>query len=90
MPLTKLRQQGGAVVVTIPSEVAAVMGWAPGTTLDVTTHGDMVSLTPAKRQARGRRSVSELLEGIDVSEIAEFNASLEKGLNERPQGKEKI
>ena len=90
MPLTKLRQQGGAVVVTIPGEVAALMGWAVGTLLNVDASGGTVSLTPAKRVARGRRTVTELLEGIDETEIAALNAEIADDIADTPQGKEII
>lgn len=90
MPLTKLRQQGGAVVVTIPGEIATAMGWTAGTTLIVSTNGNTVSMTPAKRVARGRRSVTEILEGIDSQEIASFNTDLADELADKPQGKEEI
>ncbi|POU03858.1 MULTISPECIES: antitoxin [Enterobacteriaceae] len=90
MPLTKLRQQGGAVVVTIPGEIATAMGWTAGTTLIVSTNGNSVSMTPAKRVARGRRSVTEILQGIDSQEIASFNTDLADELADKPQGKEEI
>lgn len=90
MPLTKLRQQGGAVVVTIPGEIATAMGWTAGTTLIVSTNGNTVSMTPAKRVARGRRSVTEILEGIDSQEIASFNTDLADELADKPQGNEEI
>ena len=90
MPLTKLRQQGGAVVVTIPGEIATAMGWTAGTTLIVSTIGNSVSMTPAKRVARGRRSVTEILQGIDSQEIASFNTDLADELADKPQGKEEI
>lgn len=90
MPLTKLRQQGGAVVVTIPGEIATAMGWTAGTTLIVSTNGNSVSMTPAKRVARGRRSVTEILQGIDSQEIASFNTDLADELPDKPQGKEEI
>ncbi|WP_312227720.1 antitoxin [Pseudescherichia sp.] len=90
MPLTKLRQQGGAVVVTIPGEIATAMGWTAGTTLVVSTNGNSVSMTPAKRVARGRRSVTEILQGIDSQEIASFNTDLADELADKPQGKEEI
>ncbi len=90
MPLTKLRQQGGAVVVTIPGEIASVMGWSPGTTLIVSAKGNAISMTPAKRVARGRRTVTSILEGIDAEEIADFNTDMADGLADQPQGKEKI
>lgn len=90
MPLTKLRQQGGAVVVTIPGEIATAMGWTAGTTLIVSTNGNSVSMTPAKRVARGRRSVTQILQGIDSQEIASFNTDLADELADKPQGKEEI
>ncbi|CBG89824.1 AbrB/MazE/SpoVT family DNA-binding domain-containing protein [Citrobacter rodentium] len=90
MPLTKLRQQGGAVVVTIPGEIASAMGWSAGTTLIVTADGNTVSMTPAKRVARGRRSVTEILDGIDEQEISRFNDDMRDDLSDAPQGKEKI
>ncbi|WP_313124896.1 antitoxin [Pseudescherichia sp.] len=90
MPITKLRQQGGAVVVTIPGEIATAMGWTAGTTLIVSTNGNSVSMTPAKRVARGRRSVTEILQGIDSQEIASFNTDLADELADKPQGKEEI
>lgn len=90
MSLTKLRQQGGAVVVTIPGEIATAMGWTAGTTLIVSTNGNSVSMTPAKRVARGRRSVTEILQGIDSQEIASFNTDLADELADKPQGKEEI
>lgn len=90
MPLTKLRQQGGAVVVTIPGEIATAMGWTAGTTLIVSTNGNSISMTPAKRVARGRRSVTQILQGIDSQEIASFNTDLADELADKPQGKEEI
>ncbi|MHC96050.1 antitoxin [Salmonella enterica] len=73
MSLTRLRQQGGAVVIITPSDVTALMGWDVGTQLDVMAPGDSVNIRPAGRVARGRESLAELLEGIDQREIAEFN-----------------
>ncbi|MDC9581528.1 antitoxin [Xenorhabdus sp. PR6a] len=73
MARTRLRQQGGAVVVTIPSDIATVMGWSVGMTLDVRSSGDTISIKPAGRIARGRKSLSELLQGIDETEVRAFN-----------------
>jgi len=66
------------------------MGWTAGTTLIVSTNGNSVSMTPAKRVARGRRSVTEILQGIDSQEIASFNTDLADELADKPQGKEEI
>ncbi|MEJ1268625.1 antitoxin [Pantoea ananatis] len=90
MTVTKLRQQGGAVVLTIPSDIAARAGWSVGTVLDVTADGDAVSIRPSGRVARGRKTVAQLLAGIDQDEIRQFNDEISDGANDRPQGREFI
>jgi antitoxin ChpS len=90
MALTKLRQQGGAVVLTIPSDIAARAGWSVGTLLDVTADGDAVSIKPSGRVARGRKTLSQLLAGIDEAEIRQFNEDISDGTNDTPQGRELI
>ncbi|WP_241580846.1 AbrB/MazE/SpoVT family DNA-binding domain-containing protein [Rosenbergiella nectarea] len=90
MTVTKLRQQGGAVVLTIPSDIAARAGWSVGTLLDVTAEGDAVSIRPSGRVARGRKTVAQLLAGIDQDEIRQFNDEMSDGANDAPQGREFI
>ncbi|HAT1685335.1 TPA: antitoxin [Klebsiella oxytoca] len=90
MSLTRLRQQGGAVVVTIPSDIAALMGWSVGSQLDVEASGNSINIRPAKRIARGRKTLAELLEGIDPKEMAEFNEMTRDDLASSPKGREVI
>ncbi|EMD4875592.1 antitoxin [Salmonella enterica] len=90
MSLTRLRQQGGAVVITIPSDIAALMGWSVGSQLDVEASGDAISIKPAKRTARGRKTLAELLEGIDPREMDKFNEMMSDDLAASPKGKELI
>ncbi|EIZ2108649.1 antitoxin [Salmonella enterica] len=90
MSLTRLRQQGGAVVITIPSDIAALMGWSVGSQLDVEASGNAISIKPAKRIARGRKTLAELLEGIDPQEMAELNEMMSDDLAAAPKGKEVI
>ncbi|MDE9564629.1 antitoxin [Xenorhabdus bovienii] len=90
MAITRLRQQGGAVVVTIPSDVAAATGWSVGIKLDVKTSGDGISIKPTGRIARGRKSLSELLQGIDETEVRTFNEATGDDLNSHPVGNEVI
>lgn len=90
MSVTRLRQQGGAVVLTIPSDIAAKAGWSVGTLLDVTADGEAVSIKPSGRMARGRKTLSQLLQGIDEEEIRQFNQDVSDGLNDEPQGREAI
>lgn len=86
--LGRLRQQGGAMVLTVPNAIIAQMGWQVGNTLNIEIQGDNVVLSPVKRQARGRKSLSELLDGIDKQEIEALNASISESAALPPQGKE--
>lgn len=90
MASTKLRQQGGAVVLTIPSDIAAKAGWTVGIELDVTAEGESVNIVPVVRVPRGRRTVAQLLADIDQQEIQGYNEEAADGLNDAPQGRELI
>ncbi|HHA3474792.1 TPA: antitoxin [Salmonella enterica subsp. enterica serovar Infantis] len=90
MSLTRLRQQGDEVVVTIPNDIAALMGWSVGSQLDVEASGDSINFRPAKRIARGKKTLAELLESIDPQEMAELNEMMSDDLAAVPKGKEVI
>lgn len=90
MALTKLRQQGGAVVLTIPVDIATKAGWNVGMELDVKASGNNVSIAPVKRVPRGRKTVDQLLAGIDRDEIMALNEASRDGLNDSPKGRELI
>lgn len=90
MASTRLRQQGGAVVLTIPSDIAAKAGWTVGIELDVSTEGESVNIVPVARVPRGRRTVAQLLAGIDQQEIQGYNDGTADGLSDAPQGRELI
>ncbi|EJL80934.1 hypothetical protein [Pantoea sp. GM01] len=76
MALTKLSQQGGAFVLTIPSDIAAKAGWHVGIELCVTASVESINIKPVNRVARGRKTVDQLLAGIDQDEIRRFNATI--------------
>ncbi|QIM66705.1 antitoxin [Mannheimia granulomatis] len=76
------------MILTVPNAIIAQMGWQVGNTLNIEAQGDNVILSPVKRQARGRKSLAELLDGIDSQEIAELNASIAESVALSPQGKE--
>ena len=90
MALTRLRQQDEAVVLTIPSEIAARAGWTMGIELNVTAVGESVNIVPVARVPRGRRTVAQLLEGIDQQEIQDYNEEIADGLNIAPHGRELV
>lgn len=76
MPITKLRQQGGAVVMTIPSEILSAKGWLVGMEMKIDSVGEAITTTPLKRIPRGNKSVSEILADVDIEEIKKFNEQL--------------
>lgn len=86
--LGRLRQQGGAMVLTVPNAIATQMGWQVGNELDIQMQGESVVLTSVKRQPKGRKNLQQLLDGIIEQEIAELNAEVEGFANSAPQGKE--
>lgn len=87
MQTVKLRQQGGAMIVTIPRDLAAGLGWTVGAELTVEKKGNGVSLTATKHNPRGRLTVAQLLGQIDEKEIAELNNAVDSWANGK-QGNE--
>lgn len=77
MQTVKLRQQGGAMIVTIPRDLATDLGWTIGAELIVEKKGGSVNLTAVTHKPRGRLTVAQLLSQIDETEITELNQSVE-------------
>ena len=86
--LGRLRQQGGAMVLTVPNAIATQMGWQVGNELDIQMQGESVVLTSVKRQPKGRKNLKQLLDGIVEQEITELNAEVEDFADSPSQGKE--
>ncbi|WP_205954646.1 AbrB/MazE/SpoVT family DNA-binding domain-containing protein [Pantoea stewartii] len=76
MSITTLRQKGRGLVLTIPDEVAERAGWRAGTLMNISTDGDAVKIRPSRRVPRGRKTVAQLLAGIDQDEIRLLNAKI--------------
>lgn len=87
MMLTTLRQQGGAAILTVPMSILQQIGWQIGNKIQLEMQGDSVLLTPEKRKPRGRKNLTELLNGIDSEEIAQLNAEV-VAFQSEPTGKE--
>ncbi|WP_261867246.1 AbrB/MazE/SpoVT family DNA-binding domain-containing protein [Budvicia aquatica] len=89
MSMTRLRQQGGAVIITIPSDVVAIMNWPIGTEVDITAkdNGEL-KIVPIRRVPRGRKTVSELVSEIDTEELAMLNDSITDFAGKNAVGKE--
>ncbi|EJS93528.1 MULTISPECIES: AbrB/MazE/SpoVT family DNA-binding domain-containing protein [Pectobacterium] len=88
MQTVKIRQQGGALIVTIPRDYGKELGWDIGTEIAVERSGEGISLQPTKRKPRGKFSVAELLTQIDSEEIAALNEDVKVFTDAVPTGKE--
>jgi len=88
MQTVKVRQQGGAMIVTIPRDYAAAAGWAVGTEITVKRQGSELNLAPATHNPRGAYSVAELLGQIDQQEIVTLNGDVKDFSSTESVGKE--
>ncbi|NIG12942.1 AbrB/MazE/SpoVT family DNA-binding domain-containing protein [Pantoea sp. Al-1710] len=89
MQTIKLRQQGGAIIFTIPSHTVKRYGLSVGDSIALEEH-DLsfeVRSLKSKHIPRGSFTVSELLKTIDQDEIEHLNASV-KGFGEDKVGNE--
>jgi len=77
-------------VVIIPSDIAARAGWTVGIELNVTAEDKSVQVVPVTRVPRGRRTVAQLLAGIDQQEIQGYNEETADDIKDAPQGRELI
>lgn len=64
MPTVNIRKQGGAAIMTIPAEVLKELAVSVGESLDLEVAEGVMVARPARRGARRRYSVAELLEGV--------------------------
>jgi len=88
MQTVKIRQQGGAMIVTIPRDFAQAAGWIVGTEVAIKRQGTELSFSPAKHTPRGAFTVAELLGQIDQEEIAALNSDVKEFTGGAPVGKE--
>lgn len=88
MSITRLRQQGGAVILTIPSNLISKMNWFIGMELNITTENESICVAPSHRIPRGRKSISQLVSEIDTHEIEFLNKSMDELNNSPSVGKE--
>ena len=64
MPTVNIRKQGGAAIMTIPVDVLKELAVGVGESLDLEVADGAMVARPARRNARRRYSVAELLEGV--------------------------
>jgi antitoxin ChpS len=64
MSLVSIRRQGGAAIMTIPSEVLKALHLDVGTQMEVAVTADGFTARPSEKPKRRRYSLRELLRGV--------------------------
>ncbi|YCI81571.1 antitoxin [Enterobacteriaceae bacterium] len=74
--------------MTIPKETLMQMNWEAGMVVELHPAGQSLTVTSEQPRPRGKKSLSELLKGIDKDEIQQLNEAMGDVLNSPPVGKE--
>ncbi|HLB42105.1 MAG TPA: AbrB/MazE/SpoVT family DNA-binding domain-containing protein [Gammaproteobacteria bacterium] len=71
-----IRKQGGAAVITIPSDILKLLNIEVGDTLTLDVSGKKLVIRPIKEFPK-RYSLAELLQGITTKDIKAINEETE-------------
>jgi antitoxin ChpS len=82
------RQQGGAVIMTIPADLVKLLNIKAGDTLNVDVVPGGFITRPIVVTAARRLSLAELLEGVDQKTMAAVNAETAWAREGSPVGRE--
>lgn len=89
MIAVNIRKQGGAAVITIPSDILKILNIHIGTTLKLDVKKGNLVAHPVKNKT-SRYSLTELFDGITPEVIADMKAETEWMREGQPIGKEII
>ncbi len=87
MIAVNIRKQGGAAIITIPSDILKMLHIHIGTELQLNVVKGNLVAHPIKAR-RNRYSLQELLEGITPETIANMKAETEWAREGQPVGRE--
>jgi antitoxin ChpS len=82
-----VRKQGGAAVITLPSDVLRLLNIEVGDTLALDMSGNNLILHPLKEPVK-RYSLTELLEGVTTQDIKELKKKTKWFREGKPKGRE--
>lgn len=81
-----IRRQGGAAVMTIPSDVLKLLEIEVGSSLELEVANGRITMRPAG--VRKRYALAELLRGVTPDVLAELNAATAWSREGGPIGRE--
>lgn len=88
MTTVSVRRQGGAAVMTIPSDVLKTLRIDVGSELEVSVNGNGFTAQPKAKRARRRYSLRELLKGATPKAMRKLNQQTAWAREGDPVGRE--
>jgi antitoxin ChpS len=73
MIIVHIRKQGGAAIITIPSDILKMLDVQVGSILEIDVTKKGFTARPVKEVCRKRYSLAELLKGVTPKKIAALN-----------------
>lgn len=83
-----IRRQGGAAIMTIPSDVLKILNVGVGSALELDVGKGAFTAHPVRAKSRKRYSLAELLKGVKPKEMAALNAKTAWAREGKPVGRE--
>lgn len=83
-----VRKQGGAAIITIPSDVLKLMNIGVGSTLELDVANGAFTARPAHTVIHKRYTLTELLRGVTPEAMAALNADTAWAREGDPVGRE--
>lgn len=87
MITTNIRKQGGAAIITIPSDILRMLDIEIGSTLELEVAKDRLIAHPVKHKKK-RYSVRELLRGVTPKSMKALNKATESARAGKAVGRE--
>ncbi len=86
----QIRKQGGAAIVTIPSDVLKLLNLHIGDKLEFDVSGDELIAHPVRTSQRKRYTLAELLKGTTKKSMKALNSKTAWAREGKTVGREKI
>ncbi|EBW2268522.1 AbrB/MazE/SpoVT family DNA-binding domain-containing protein [Salmonella enterica] len=87
---TTFRKVGGSLMLSVPPALIEALNIKPGDAGTIEVRDGQLVAAPLKRPSRGRRTVAQIVAGIDPQDVAEWRATAVTDLMSDPVGKEII
>lgn len=87
---TTFRKVGGSLMLTVPPALIEALNIKAGDAGTIDVRDGQLIAAPVRRPVRGRRTVEQILAGINPQDIADWRANQVDDLLSEPVGKEII